>query len=280
MTGNWIPTGTDSLSRRTDVTRLLRYVMVVGGAVISILLFLLASASENSNLFERNYPWLLILNAAVAAALLALVGLLLFRLYKRYRAGKFGSRLMTRLVMLFALIGILPGILIYTVSVQFVSRSIESWFDVRVESALEAGLNLGRSALDSSLRELQIKARNMALELAEMSDATQITQLSRMRDQNLQQDALIVTGTGQMIASSGSQLASLLPDFPSPEMIRQVKLTRSYGAIERTPEFQDGSSASSSNTNTIIAPVSNSPGLRFRVLVEIPTSTRALSLQT
>ena len=172
------------------MTRLLRYLLVVGGAVVSIMLFLLASASENSNLFERNYPWLLILNAVVAASLLGLVGLLLFRLYKRYRAGKFGSRLMARLVMLFALIGILPGVVIYTVSVQFVSRSIESWFDVRVESALEAGLNLGRSALDSSLRELQGKARSMALELSDMSDATQITQLSRMRDQNLIQDEI------------------------------------------------------------------------------------------
>ncbi|GGB98770.1 PAS domain-containing sensor histidine kinase [Oxalicibacterium flavum] len=262
------------------MTRLLRYLLVVGGAVVSILLFLLASASENSNLFERNYPWLLILNAAVAASLLALVGLLLFRLYKRHRAGKFGSRLMARLVLLFALIGILPGAVIYTVSVQFVSRSIESWFDVRVESALEAGLNLGRSALDSSLRELQVKARNMALELAEMSDATQITQLSRMRDQNLQQDALIVTSNGQMIASSGSQLGSLLPDFPSAEMMRQARLTRSYGAIEGTTEFQDNTSEAGNNTNTITAPAASTPSLRFRVLVEIPNSTRALSLQT
>ena len=261
------------------MTRLLRYLLVVGGAVVSILLFLLASASENSNLFERNYPWLLILNAVVAAALLALVGLLLFRLYKRYRSGKFGSKLMARLVMLFALVGILPGVVIYTVSVQFVSRSIESWFDVRVESALEAGLNLGRSALDSSLRELQVKARNMALELSDMSDATQITQLSRMRDQNLMQDALIVTSSGQMVASAGSQLGSLLPDFPTAEMMRQARLTRTYGLIEGTTEFQD-STAPASGTNTITTPATGPPGLRLRVLVEIPNSSRALSLQT
>ncbi|WP_293778770.1 ATP-binding protein [uncultured Oxalicibacterium sp.] len=261
------------------MTRLLRYLLVVGGAVVSIMLFLLASASENSNLFERNYPWLLILNAVVAASLLGLVGLLLFRLYKRYRAGKFGSKLMARLVMLFALIGILPGVLIYTVSVQFVSRSIESWFDVRVESALEAGLNLGRSALDSSLRELQGKARSMALELSDMSDATQITQLSRMRDQNLIQDALIVTSTGQMVASSGSQLNSLMPDFPTSEMMRQARLTRSYGVIEGTNEFQDGNSAVNA-PNTITAPAAHSPSLRLRVLVEIPVSSRAWSLQT
>jgi len=264
------------------VTRLLRYVLVVGGAVISILLFMLASASENSNLFERNYPWLLILNALVAAALLTLVTLLLIRLYKRYKRGKFGSKLMARLVLLFAMIGILPGAVIYTVSVQFVSRSIESWFDVRVESALESGLNLGRSALDSSLDELRIKARNMALELSDSSDATQITQLSRIRDQNLSQEAVIVTGNGQMVASSGSQLSAFLPDLPTAAMLRQAKLTRGYAVIEGNTDFQDNSpAASDAKTNTITMPAANpANSLRLRVVVAIPSASKNLFLQT
>ena len=264
------------------MTRLLRYVLVVGGAVISILLFMLASASENSNLFERNYPWLLILNALVAAALLTLVTLLLIRLYKRYKRGKFGSKLMARLVLLFAMIGILPGTVIYTVSVQFVSRSIESWFDVRVESALESGLNLGRSALDSSLDELRIKARNMALELSDSSDATQITQLSRIRDQNLSQEAVIVTGNGQMVASSGSQLSVFLPDLPTAAMLRQAKLTRGYAVIEGNTDFQDNSpAASDAKTNTITMPAANpANSLRLRVVVAIPSASKNLFLQT
>ncbi|MEB0178420.1 PAS domain-containing sensor histidine kinase, partial [Undibacterium sp. CCC3.4] len=80
-------------------------------------------------------------NAVIAFALSVLVITLLWRLLRRYRTKEFGSRLMTRLVMLFALVGILPGAVIYVVSVQFVSRSIESWFDVKVEAAIESGLN-------------------------------------------------------------------------------------------------------------------------------------------
>ncbi|WP_353152703.1 ATP-binding protein [Herminiimonas fonticola] len=264
------------------MTRLLRYLLVVGGAVISILLFLLASASENSNLFERNYPWLLILNAVVAAALLGLVTLLLIRLYKRYKRGKFGSKLMARLVLLFAMIGILPGAVIYTVSVQFVSRSIESWFDVRVESALESGLNLGRSALDSSLDELRIKARSMALELSDVSEATQITQLSRLRDQNSTLEAVIVSGNGQMIASSGSRLSALLPDLPTAAMLRQARMTRAYAVIEGNTDFQDNSpSASNAKTNTITASAANpANSLLLRVVIAIPNSSKELSLQS
>ena len=119
------------------MSQALRYLLVVGGGIVSILLFLLASASDNSGFFDRYYTWLLGLNAAVAVSLLALVGISLGRLYARYKSGKFGSKLMTRLVMLFAAVGILPSLVIFLVSVQFVSHSIESWFNVKIEAALE-----------------------------------------------------------------------------------------------------------------------------------------------
>ena len=76
------------------------------------------------------------------------------RLVVRVRRRKFGSRLLLKLAAIFALVGVVPGVLIYTVSYQFVSRSIESWFDVKVESALDAGLNLGRGTLDALVNEL------------------------------------------------------------------------------------------------------------------------------
>ena len=144
------------------MNRVLRYLWIVGGAVMSILLFLLASASENSEFFEQNYSWLVGVNILVAAALLVLVVWMLIRLYNRYRRGKFGSKLMTRLVLLFALMGILPGAIIYVVSVQFVSRSIESWFDVRVESALDSGVKLAQSILDTSRDNLTVQPNRLA----------------------------------------------------------------------------------------------------------------------
>jgi len=255
------------------VTRVLRYVLVFGGAITGILLFLLASASENSVFFDQNYSWLLGLNALFAALLLGLVTTLLLRLYQRYKQRRFGSRLMTRLVMLFALIGILPGTVIYVVSVQFVSRSIESWFDVRVESALEAGLNLGRTALDSSLADLNAKARAMALELADYSDASQITQLSRLRDQSQLQEALIVTSSNRVVASAGGNIGSLVPELPTANMLSQARLTRGFAAIEGSSEgldrLRDGK------------PKAADPGagLRLRVVVAIPGKSSDLSLQ-
>ncbi len=262
------------------MTRVLRYLLVVGGAVASILLFLLASASENSAFFDQHYSWLLGLNALVAVALLGLVILLLARLYKRYRRGKFGSRLMARLVLLFAVVGILPGTVIYLVSVQFVSRSIESWFDVRVESALESGLNLGRGALDASLADLNAKARSMALELSDFSDAAQIMQLSRLRDETQLQEALIVTANGRVVASVGGALGTLIPELPTATMLHQARMTRGYSVIEGGADFNDfNAKTAARGINAAAARPSDSIGLRLRVVVAIPATTNALSLQ-
>ena len=265
--------------------RFLRYFLIVGGAIVSILLFLLASASENSAFFDRHYPELLVLNAVIAVALLALVGLLLGRLYRGYKRREFGSRLMARLVLLFAMIGILPGTVIYIVSVQFVSRSIESWFDVRVESALESGLTLGRTALDGSLADLTAKARGIALELSELSDAAQITQLSRVRDQSQMQEATIVTSSGQIVATVGGRLGTFIPDLPNATMLRQARLTRSYSAIEggfdfhENPAKEESDSGEQPNVASATDP-GDAGGLRLRVVVAIPASNNELSLQS
>jgi len=247
------------------MTRTLRYLLVVGGGVISILLFLLASASENSALFDQHYPWLLGLNALAAVALLLLVILLLTRLYKRYRRGKFGSKLLARLVMLFALIGILPGAVIYLVSVQFVSRSIESWFDVRMEAALESGLNLGRNALDSSLTDLAARGRSMAQELSDMSESEQVTYLSRQRDQSM--EITVVNANGQVLATVGGRIGMLTPILPTTAMMRQARLSRGFSVVESDDSRPlNGESDADGN-------------LRLHVVIAVPASSKAMGLQ-
>ena len=128
--------------------RALRWALGLGVtamAVIGIvLMFLLTVATNNRELYERNYGWLFGVNVVVAGLLLLVIVWVMLRLYLRLRRGKFGSRLLIKLAAIFALVGFAPGVLIYVVSYQFVSRSIESWFDVKVEGALDAGLSLGR----------------------------------------------------------------------------------------------------------------------------------------
>ena len=103
----------------------------------------------------------------------------------------FGSKLTLRLVLLFSLVAVLPGVLVYAVSVQFLNKSIESWFDVRVDKALEGGLSLGRTTLDNMLRELTSKADSMARRLADASPSQLLAVLNTLREQAGVQEATL-----------------------------------------------------------------------------------------
>ena len=210
----------------------MKFLVIAAAAFGAILLFLLASASANTALFARHYPWLLGLNAVVALSLLTLLGWQLRSLWRDHRAKVFGSRLKLRLMLMFGLMAVLPGVLVYAVSVQFVTKSIETWFDVRVEKALESGLNLGRSALDYLLADLTDKGRAMALELGDHSETQRRLLLNRLREQTGVQSAALFTTDGQLLTSSTGDLASLLPSLPATAQLHQVRSGRGYSGIE------------------------------------------------
>ncbi|MGZ8208872.1 MAG: ATP-binding protein [Burkholderiales bacterium] len=214
----------------------MRYVLVVIMALAAVTLFLLATATANTARFAEQYPLLLMLNGAVATALALLVGYQLFSLRRRLRMRVFGSKLTLRLVMLFAMIGVVPGALIYGVSVQFLGRSIESWFEVRIDKGLEAGLNLARSTLDGMLKDLTAKADSIALALSTRPPADHPASLNALREQTGVQEATLYTQRGKLIAYSGNERAGMAPEAPSPAAMSKLRLQQAYAAIEAIPE--------------------------------------------
>ena len=232
-------------------------VAVTGAGLV--LAFLLAIATNNRSLYERHYVWLFWVNVAVAAVLVLVIGIAAVRLLVRLQRGKFGSRLLLKLAAIFALVGVLPGVLIYTVSYQFVSRSIESWFDVKVEGALDAGLNLGRGTLDAQVNDLATKARLAAERLGEARGEAQPLALERLREQLSAQDVAVVGASGQVLLSSGSTASSLMPERPSAAMLRNARNTRVVSQLEGLDD-----------ESTAIGPAGGNA--RIRALAVIPSS--------
>jgi nitrogen fixation/metabolism regulation signal transduction histidine kinase len=208
------------------------YVLIASAALGGILLFLLAAATANSPLFAEHYPLLLVLNAVIALALLGLVAFQLSKLARQRRAKVFGSLLTFRVLVMFALVGVVPGLLVYTVSLQFLAKSIESWFDVRVERALEGGLNLGRAALDVMLNELLLKGHVMALDIAEARSRDQAKLLVRLREQAYVEEALLIGADGEVLTRVRREPLAQEPPAPAPQALRDAEQVRGYAAVE------------------------------------------------
>ena len=230
-------------------SRAFRWTLAVGmgitAALALVLLFLLTQATDNRLMYERNYVLLYRLNIAVAVLLAAVIGWVALRLGLRLKRGRFGSRLLVKLAAIFALVGLLPGLMIYTVSYQFVSRSIESWFDVEVEGALAAGLNLGRATLDNLANELANKTRQAASQLSDTPDASVGLSLERLREQLQVADVVLWNTSGQMIASAGESRFMLQPERP---LMQQLRNARSQRVVTQIEGLEEVSAAGSNGT--------------------------------
>jgi nitrogen fixation/metabolism regulation signal transduction histidine kinase len=214
----------------------MRYVLLFSLGLGAVALFLLATASTSTQWYSERYRLLLWLNGAIAALLAVLVGYQLVALLGKLRARVFGAKLTLRLVALLAMMSVVPGVILYGVSVQFLGRSIESWFQVRVDKALEGGLNVSRGALDALLQDAKGKADSMVLQLSLKPVGEHGMLLNQLREQARVQEVALFTARGKVIAYAGNERAGIAPEAPAPDVLRQMRTQRVYAAVDALPE--------------------------------------------
>jgi nitrogen fixation/metabolism regulation signal transduction histidine kinase len=226
----------DSARLRTLLRRRrVQYVLIITLGLGALALYVLSIATSDSELFSRHYPFLLMVNGLLVLALLGLVGFQLWSLLGRLRARVFGAKLTLRLVVMFALMAVVPGILVYALSVQFLVKSVDSWFDVRVDHAMESSLRLGRSTLDNMLKDLNAKADAMAFDLSEIPQANQLPVLNQIRERMGVQEATLFNQRGTIVAFSNAERGTLAPEVPSAAVMRRVRVAQTYSAVESVP---------------------------------------------
>ena len=176
--------------------------------------YLISDATSNSARFGKYYNWLIFFNVIGLISLLALIIYNIYKLIVQYRLKTIGSRLTARMVVVFVLLTIIPVSIVYYFSLSFLHRSIDSWFDVGIEIALEDSLQLGRSALDLRKREALNKTRQIAFEISELDDETLFTYLNEARNRHNANELTLVDHDQSIVASSGidsTELPTALP---------------------------------------------------------------------
>jgi two-component system nitrogen regulation sensor histidine kinase NtrY len=149
--------------------------------------------------------------------LLILLIFLVFRnlvklLYDRRRK-VMGAKLRTRLVVAFLVLTIVPTVVLFFFSINFITTSIEFWFNVPVEQALENSLRVGARLYDRVeensrffLERISHQIKNKDLLASEKSKA--LTQYLRVVQRDFNLDGVEVYGanTQRIIFSVGSKL--------------------------------------------------------------------------
>jgi two-component system nitrogen regulation sensor histidine kinase NtrY len=94
------------------------------------------------------------LNVILLLLLLFLTIRNLVKLVFERRKGILGAKLRTKLVFAFITLSLLPTIVLFFVSVQFISTSIENWFNLPIEKSLMNSLEVGQGYYSRIIEEM------------------------------------------------------------------------------------------------------------------------------
>ncbi len=177
--------------------------------LLFVSLYSISDATSNSATFGKYYNLLVFFNALGLIVLLGLISYNVLKLIIQYRLKAIGSRLTTRMISIFVILTIIPVSIVYYFSLTFLHRSIDSWFDVGIEQALEDSLKLGRSALDLRKRESLKKTRIIATEIPSIPEELLIVYLNDELNQQQANELTLVGLNGVIIASSSENSAEL-----------------------------------------------------------------------
>ena len=215
-----------------------------------VLLYLMSAATENSAQFGRMYSVMLIVAVSGLILLVSLITINLIQLVRRYRKRVMGSRMTLRLVTLFIVLSLLPVSVVYYFSLQFLHSGIDSWFDVKVDRAMEDAMELSRSALDVRMRQLLHDTKEMANEISGQPVSMISVTLNDLRNRNNVSELTLLNSNGKIIASNSIDPGSIIPDRPDESILLQLKQGLSYVGLDPIKDAQ----------------------LNIRVVINVPTT--------
>ena len=199
----------------------MRYLITAFAFVGIGLLILLAKSLANSDLISSdNFRLLLIFNVIFIIGLVLLIGIQIYRLFRNIKKEIVGSKLTLRLVLSFGLMVIIPVSVVYFVSFNFLTKSIDSWFNVKVESALEGGLSLGQKTLDILMKDIELKSKSIAFSLGNTDENLRNNQLIDLREKFAIFQAIIIDNKNNIIAISSENSANIPQLPPADDLIK------------------------------------------------------------
>ena len=205
--------------------------MGIGGLLWLAAILFMAQTAQNSEQFSRLHPWILMVNIAGLVVLVGLLGTKLTQLVRDWRGHVIGSRLKARMVWIFGVLATLPILLVYFFAVQFLSRGIDSWFNVEIRRSLDDALLLSRAALQVRVREHLAATEVMADQIA-ISGAALPGLLESLRRQVGALEVTLATEGGHIAAVSKGLSSDVVPEELPDEALLSVRQGHSFVSLE------------------------------------------------
>ena len=206
--------------------------IVALGLVLLGSTYLMSNATQDSARFGELYSVLLAINAAALIGLGVLIAWNLYHLLHQARERRPGAKLTVRMVVVFVVLSVTPVTIVYYFSLQFLHRGIDSWFDVRIEAALNDALDLSRTALGVRMRELLAQTARIASDLEPLSAEQAVGALDDARRLSGASELTLIGANGHIVGSSNADPTAVVPSSPGEAILSQARGSGDYIGLD------------------------------------------------
>ena len=234
--------------QRRQKKKLIRRVILVCLCLIPLFVWLQSLLFDNDVALPISSTILIftLININVLVVLLVLFLVLrnLAELLFERRQKILGSKLKTKLVVSFLSLSLIPTILLFFVALQFVSTSMDYWFNSNIEKSLQESLKLAQSLFRDSREQVDLMGDAIRLKLAETDVASYDTEtISLTLDHFLTFNTingpdsltLITDDKNLEIIVLGPRLRSMvLPKIPAEVLLKTRETQESHTIIQET----------------------------------------------
>jgi len=196
---------------------------------LGIATFVLLSGGVRLQLTPSALIVMVVANLAVLLLLGAVLAGRLTRVWVERRRGSAGSRLHVRLVLLFSVVAVTPTILVALFATAFFTLGIQAWFNDRVRTALNEGLEASRGYLEEHRNNIRGDALGMANDLNRagamlVNDPYTFAQVLQTQTvlRGLTEAIIFEPVTGQVIAGMGP-MEGLGVELPPQSAVEQAR---------------------------------------------------------
>jgi PAS domain S-box-containing protein len=253
--------------------RLMRRLLALlpAGALLVLLgaaLYLAGDAAEGAVRLEQIYGPVFAASLAAIVVLLTAIVLRLVRLVRAVRGGVPGARLTRRLLLMLVLLVVPPLAVTYGFALRFLHASIDGWFDVRIETALEDGLGLGRLYLDERLAEAERRLLPVAERLESEPPAAWQAVLNAAADATPGAQWLVFAEDGSVAALASADASLFLPVLPD----ESIRLT-----LRGRPRYRTAEPVGERLMLRVVRGFRSPAGVRYvQLLAPLPSQTEPM----
>ena len=191
-------------------------------------LLMMSDALQSPERFGDYLSGLLLYSTLGLLILVILITANLINLIKQLKQKVPGSRMTFRTVTMFAFLSVTPVLILYYFSLDFLYRGIDSWFDLRVEEALNDSLELSKISLNERMREILKQTEQVATEIGQKPESVIPFEIDAYRNRIGANELTVMNRQGNFIASSITNSNNLLPNRPNDTILFQLQQGNNY----------------------------------------------------